>query len=172
MANIIGSSKCLTTLEATKNVLHAESVLSKPNHLAATLYKPGSFNLRSRLLALVQVIVSFVAVPFALVAMIFVPIITLSTHGKDTARLYAAGFAGIAAAHLFRIPECLFGALFPSTLTKSSQPEQIQQAYDIATPIVGMMFGEEGQAAAQAQLERLYAGLAGVDVFFRQLGPE
>ncbi|HEX2582792.1 MAG TPA: hypothetical protein VHL30_01610 [Chlamydiales bacterium] len=78
-------------------------------------------------MAIVQVIVSFVAVPFALLAMLFVPLVTLVSHDQDTAQAYAIGFGGLAAGHLFRIPQSLIGAIFPSTLSKTLELSDLGQ---------------------------------------------
>lgn len=109
----------LNTLELLQNLKNFDTVMSAPNTLAATLYKKGSClnNIKARCLAVLQVIVSLIAAPSALLVMIFAPAIFLFTHDKTIARLCASGCGAIAAAHLFRIPESLIGAIFPSILS-------------------------------------------------------
>jgi hypothetical protein len=75
---------------------------------------PG--NLGARVLSLVQMVVSAVAVVFSVLAMVLMPIFAICFSGRVVAREWARGFAAMVGAHLYQIPASFVGVFFPSTL--------------------------------------------------------
>ena len=143
-----------------------KNFFSIPGDKAVDLYRGGDCswikNVGARALSVAQVIFSLVAVPFALFAMIFGPVITLFTHNSTIAREWAAGCAGMAGEHLFRIPESIIGAFFPSILTKSVGRQ--------GTDLVEMV--QQGQARRNPNLGNAFQGLGGLEGMMQGMGPD
>ena len=147
MANFVNGLS--NQMNVMKHFIDAETFCCAPNDIAVEQYQKDSLcgNVAARFLSIVQVIVSIAVIPLALVAMIFLPPIFLCTHDKETARSVMKVCGSMMAGHLFRIPEGLIGAIFPSIFTRSPEG-QIAQFSQQLQPL-GQMFNQFRQPAAQ-----------------------
>jgi len=154
MANFV--NRLSDQMNIMKHFTDAEAYFCASNDMAVEQYQKDTLcgNITARFLSLAQVIVSIVVIPLALTAMIFLPSIFLCTYDKETVHSVVKFCGSMMAGHLFRIPEGLIGAIFPSILTRSPEAQLDQLPLQLAQSMqglqqLGQMFNHMGRLGAR-----------------------
>jgi hypothetical protein len=85
--------------------------------------------LAARVLFVAQAIVSLVAIPLALLALLFIPPLALCIEGREAAYNLAKELMCSSLSHLSAIPTTLLAAVLPHSLTWNAPAVQVNQCF-------------------------------------------